>query len=257
MQKAANHADSAAIRLHQEGHTTAAIGLLDHAIASDPQNGSAWLVRAIIRHSQAEWRLALADAEMAMTLLPLPTGGQLVLADCYSHLNHHELAVVGYQHLLAQEDLPTDIYAGLYAGFRRCGRSDLALQACRASVAKEPENHAAHFGMAHCMAALNYSAVYIAGVLRTASKLAPDNAVYRTSLAIQLVRAGLPSDAYQELSQVACRDLLSIECRCSARKLMQLCVWANDAERASALGQVITKLSSNDRGQPGIKGSKR
>lgn len=248
-------ADSQAIALHQQGRSDDALKLLRDAIKRTPERGSLWLVRAIIRHSTAQWSAALGDAEVAMTLMPLPVRGQLVLGDCYSHLGRRELALVSYEHLLTQGPLSADTYAELYSGFRRCCRNDLAIQACRAAVDADPDNHAAYFGMAHCMASLNYSATYIASVLRTAVELAPADAIYRTSLAIQLVRAGKPIEAHAELRRVAPTKLQQLDCVFSARKLMQLCVWADDCERAEILGTVISRLigDRDRRTDPGSK----
>lgn len=240
---------SQAMELHKCGRAAAALALLSEAIDQDPDNAGLWVMRAIVRHGRSLWAGALSDAEQAMTLAPLPRGGQLVLADGYAHLGKVDLALLGYKHLLESGPLPSDLYAGLYAGFRRCGRNDLALQACRDAVEESPDNHAAYFGMAHCMSSLNYSAIYIAGVLRSATQLDPDNVVYRTSLAIQLVRAGKPEDAHAELVQVSPDDLHTIECVCSARRLIQLCAWAGDEERAEELGRVIGRLSGRDRGR--------
>lgn len=81
-------AEQRALTLFNRGNPWAAIAILDVATAREESAGNLWLLRAIIRHSQAAWSDALADIETAMCLLPLPPAGQLVLADCYAHTGH-------------------------------------------------------------------------------------------------------------------------------------------------------------------------
>lgn len=85
MPTAKPRADYQASALHKQGHTEAALSLLEQAIKRHPNQGPPWLVRAITLHCQIQWAHALADVETAMTPMLLPIGGQLVLADCYAH----------------------------------------------------------------------------------------------------------------------------------------------------------------------------
>lgn len=244
MSVAEKDAESQAIRLYREGSSSEALKVLNSAIRCKPESAGLRIVRAIVHHSKADWAAALQDAEVAQALVPLPVGAQLVLADCYANTGREELALTGYRYLMTISPLPPDVYAGLYAGFRRYGHHRLAFNACRAAVEAEPDNHAAYFGMAHCMSSLGYSASYIASVLRTAVQLEPDNPVYRTSLAIQLVSSAQPGQAHAQLCQVPVEALDGVECRCSARKLLELCVWANDERRARKLGEVVRRLAA-------------
>ncbi len=232
-----------AIELFREGNIDEALSVLDAAIAREPCTAGLLIVRAIVRHSQSAWSEALKDVELAQTLVPLPVGAQFVLSDCYAHTGRSDLAMLGYKHLLTLGQLPADIYAGLYAGFRRLGNHRLALTTCRAAVEAEPENHAAYFGMAHCMASLNYPANFIASVIRSAVKLEPRNLVYRTSLAIQLVSMRQLAAAYGELSRVNVEQLAAVTCVCSAHKLLELCLWAEDPQRAECMTAVIERLT--------------
>ncbi|MEM6329017.1 MAG: hypothetical protein AAF790_02090 [Planctomycetota bacterium] len=243
MSVAAANAEARAVALHKRGASREALCVLSVGIRRDPDAAGLRMLRATIYHARRDWAAALNDAEVAQLLTPLPVGMQLVLGDCYARTGRAELALLAYRHLLTCGPLPHDLYAGLYAGFRGLGRHRAALDVCRAAVEAEPENHAAYFGMAHCMASLGYAASYIAAVLRSAVGLDPQNSVYRASLAIQLVRAAEPAEAYKQLRRVAVDALDSVGCRCSARKLLELCVWADDQPRAEKLGDVVRRLA--------------
>lgn len=242
----ARDAESAAERLLHAGRSRAAEEVLNAALVNHADRGELWLLRGLARHAQAHWANALADLERAMTLLPLPTAGTLALGDCYAHTGHDALALVAYRHLLACGPLPAHFYAGLYAGFRRCDRADLALQACRAACEVDPDDHEALFAMAHAMAALCYSAQYIAGVLEEAVKLAPEKTVYRLSLALELTRAARAAEAYSWLAEAPPDVLRQVPCRCAAQRLMTLCAWAGDAERAIVLCGVVNNYGGRD-----------
>ncbi|MEN1681421.1 MAG: hypothetical protein AAGJ46_17710 [Planctomycetota bacterium] len=236
--------EARAASLHRHGRSPAAVALIDDAISRTPERASLWVLRSIIRHGRGEWSAALADAEMALTLAPLPVGGQLVLADCYSRLGHRELAIAGFLRVVERSALPSPVYARLYSGFRRCGRVDLALRACQAAVEASPADSAAYFAAAHCMASLHYSAASIARMLRQAVAISPSNRHYRISLAIHLVRDGKLAEAHHQLQLLNSTDLAEIECPWSARKLLRPCLWAKDAARAAVLREVLAAMAA-------------
>ncbi|MEM9658722.1 MAG: hypothetical protein AAF961_10210, partial [Planctomycetota bacterium] len=98
-------------------------------------------------------------------------------------------------------------------------------------------------GMAHCMASLGFSATYVASILRTATRLDPENPSYRISLALQLVRCREPREAYEELRRVPVERFERIECECASRRLLHICLCANDRQRADVLGKVVQRLA--------------
>ena len=231
-----------ATRFFEAGSIQPALKLLTYELERRPDQGELWLLLATILHSQAEWETALQAIETASVLIPLTIGGQLVLADCYSHLKKHELALVGYQHLLKRSALPIDYYAGLYAGFKRAGKLDLALASCRKAVELSPENDEAYFGMAHCMSGLAFPPRQITTILRKAVELAPDKPQYRISLAIQLSLTKRRSEGYEILATKSADILETVNCACVARQLLELCAWAKDEQRCSKLGIMLAKL---------------
>lgn len=238
------NAETRALSLFNRGSRRAAAAVLSVAISRSENAGNLWLLRGIIRHSQAEWPEALGDLETAMCLIPLPASGQLVLADCYAQTGHRDLALMAYERLLDQESLPGKLYAGLYAGFQKCGRGDLAIKACRAAIVSDPDDHEAYFAMAHCMARLSYSSSCVSAALEKACHLAPDNDTYRISLAMQLISSDRPHDAYRHLAQASIEKLRHLDCLCSAKRLLQLCITAGDNHRRDALDKSIKRLVS-------------
>ncbi|MCH2115632.1 MAG: tetratricopeptide repeat protein [Pirellulales bacterium] len=175
--------------------------------------------------------------------MPLTVGGELVLADCYSHLGKHQLALLSYEHLLSRPALPVDYYAGLYAGFNRAGKDELAMTACRKAIELSPDNDEAYFGMAHCMSALAYPPRQITTILRKALDISPDKSEYRISLVLQLFLTKRCRQAYEVLTKREPEILESLSCSCSARQLIELCIWAGDQERCSKLGAILARLS--------------
>lgn len=232
-----------ATKLFKSGFTKPALDVIELALQETPNQGELWLLRATILHSEASWPEALDAIETAATLMPLTVGGELVLADCYSHFGKHELALVSYEHLLAQKTLPLDYYAGLYAGFKRAGKFELAMSACRKAIDISPENDEAYFGMAHCMSALAYSPRQITTLLRKALEIAPDKSQYRISLALQLSLTKRRGQAYQVLSKRDVSILETLTCNCMTRQLLELCIWAGDQERCSKLGAILARIN--------------
>lgn len=231
-----------ATKLFQSGLSRAALDIIGIELELQPDQGSLWLLRGTILHAQGDWPTALAAIETASLLVPLTQGGQLVLADCYSHTDKHELASIAYKHLLAQETLPIDYYAGLYAGFKRAGQLELALSTCRKALELSPDNDDACFGMAHCMSGLAFPPRQITTVLRKAVELAPDKSQYRISLALQLVLTKRRKEAYQAFIKGAPGIIATITCKCIALRLLELCAWAGDETRCSQLGGLLARL---------------
>ncbi|MEO0531409.1 MAG: hypothetical protein AAF266_12670 [Planctomycetota bacterium] len=239
-------AERRAIRLLERGRLRAALAVTTVGLCRDVNAARLWLLRAAIHHGQQDWSKALGDIEHAMTFVPLPPSGQLVLADCYWFTGRHDLALLAYEHSLNAVDQEPEFYAGVYAGLLRCERRDLALQCCRVAVESNPDDHAALFAMAHCMVALAYDATYVASVLERAVGTAPDRDVYRISLTLQLTRCGRAEEAYEQLAEASVAPLAEMTCGCSVGCLLRLCVWARDATRA---GVLKTRLHELRRGQ--------
>lgn len=232
-------------KLFESGSIRPALKILTQELERRPNQGELWLLLATVLHSQGKWETTLEAIETASALIPLTVGGQLVLADCYSHLGKHELALVAYEYLLAQSSLPVDYYAGLYAGFKRAGKMEAALSACRKAIELSPDNDAAYFGMAHCMSGLAFAPRKITNILRKAVDLAPDKPHYRISLAAQLSLTKRRREGYEILAQKPAAILEAIACSCVARQLLDLCAWAGDEERCAILGALLAQLSQN------------
>ena len=229
-------------RLYKAGRHRAALAVLTVAICRSSDTAALWRLRGAIHHATQQWKTALADVEHAQLLAPLCVDSQLVLADCFAFTGRHELAVTAYEHLLTRGELPAPTYAAIYRGLVHCQRRDLAIECCRASVQANPDDHAAYFAMAHCMAALRYSATYIAAVLEKAVEAAPDRDVYRVSLALQLTRCRRLEEAYAHLRRASINTIETMACACSVKLLMQLCEWAEDAERGGILSEQLGRL---------------
>lgn len=233
--------------LFQRGYTQPALDVVEVQLNENPEDGELLFLKASILHSEARWRDALDAIEVAACMIPLPISGQLVLADCYSHLGKHDLALTAYEHLLELSPLPVEYYAGLYAGFKRAGKLEQALACCRKAIEIDPENDEAYFGLAHCMSDLAFAPRQITSILRKTVELAPEKAQYRMSLVIQLMLTKRLNEAYGILCQGEPDILEKVSCKCVTRHLMNLCAWAGDERRCSILGTMLAKLSNPKR----------
>jgi tetratricopeptide (TPR) repeat protein len=231
-----------ALRLYGRGRHRSAIAVLTVALCRDGEAAGLWRLRGANHHAIQQWKTALADVEHAQLLAPLCRESQLVLADCFAFTGRPDLAVTAYEHLLTRGDLPAETYAAIYRGLLVCQRRDLAIECCRAAVRANPDDHAAYFAMAHCMAALRYSATFIAAVLEKAVETAPDRDVYRVSLALQLTRCRRLKEAYAHFCEAPINAIETMACACSVKLLVQLCEWAEDAERGGILGEQLGRL---------------
>ena len=210
--------------------------------------------RADAHAERKDWQQARRDAETAVTLAPVPASSWLLLARAYAHTGYPNLAESARHRLLRTGPHPQAVYSGLYAECRRVGQHEQALEVCRQAVEADPDDHAAYFAMAHTMAALDYAAQYIASVLESAARIAPQNPIYRISAAIQLVRCSRPEAAYEHLRAAPIDRLKTLTCRCSAKRLLSLCAWARDVERSRALSECLRSNSAPSR-RPSEDGS--
>lgn len=235
-----------ATKLFAAGAIRPALKLLTHELERRPDQGELWQLLATILHSEANWKEALAAIENASALIPLSLAGQLVLADCYSFTDKHDLALVAYRHLLEQETLPVEYYASMYVGFKRAGKFEQAMACCRKAVEIAPENDEAYFAMAHCMSTLAFAPRQVTAVLQKAVELAPDKPNYRISLVTQLALTKRRQEAYEVLTQGAPDVIGTVHCVCVVRQLLTLCAWAGDEQRCSELGVLLARLSRHD-----------
>lgn len=222
-----------------------ALDLLQEELDREPDQGELLITRSRILGDQGDWPAALAAVETASFLIPLDLESQLHLAECHLRVGNRELSLVAYEDLLSNRALPVGAYDAVYEAFQELGEHESALQACRSAIAFDPYNDRAYFRMALCMSELAYPPKQITAVLCKAVDLDPDNVQYRSLLAVQLSLTKRRTEAYSVLAARDHDELAAVSCPCMARKLLEICVWAGDIQRASCLGGLLARLNVN------------
>jgi hypothetical protein len=107
----------------------------------------------------------------------------------------------------------------------------LALEVCCQLSERQPDHHAAYFGVAYYRARLGGPAAAVLAPLAMAYDLAPHVLRYRLNLAFVLAEVGRRDDAYALLRHIAV-DM--IRCPCGLRRALDIFAWAGDCANAQA-----------------------
>jgi len=93
--------------LANQGHPEAAEALLDETIADMPDFAEAWNRRAVLHFVQRRYRLALADCERVVELVPYHFGALHGLGLCHAALGEHRQAIQAFQRALEVQPYAT------------------------------------------------------------------------------------------------------------------------------------------------------
>jgi tetratricopeptide (TPR) repeat protein len=240
-----NSAIQRVIDLAQRGFAKGAIDVLKVELASSPDDGELWHLRAELLHRASKFAEALDNIERAQLLVPLTHQGQLVLADCYAQCGHRELALTAYQLLAEQSPLDAAVAMKMQYGLGSLGEWREAAKICRRVLEQTPDDDQALFALARALLQLGQPSETVVPLLRRAVYLGPQIEQYRIALVTQLVDQGRCDDAYAELELLPVGELKHVCCKGCLRRLLELAVLHGDAARAAVFASQLAKFAEH------------
>jgi tetratricopeptide (TPR) repeat protein len=173
----------AGFRLLGCGRNDRVVELVQEALREFSNDGSLWELLGVGLYRLENLTAAIHALETASLLKPLDTGARLYLAMAYAARGKQDLAVFVY--LLIGDSPRTPIWM-LPRVARQLGeleRFSDALHVCRTIVARAPERHEAHFGIAYYLHRLGADRSQVISSVSRANELAPDKPLYQAVLA--------------------------------------------------------------------------
>jgi thioredoxin-like negative regulator of GroEL len=207
---------------------TEAESVIDDLLKNFPDHGPAWAVKGDIRHRRADHQGCVDALEAASLRMELSAENQLQLAECYAKVGRCDLAKWLLRDIPAKPDSTDCIIMKTAASLGRLGESALSLDLCLLVHRRSPHRHEAAFGVAYYMNRIGKEASEVVPYLRAAYELAPDNVMYRVSLALCLDRLQRTEEAYRIVADL---DLHRVEWPHCLTRLMEIFASAGDQSR--------------------------
>jgi len=202
--------------------------LRDH---EDDKRG--WELLGRIHLDQGAVAEAVAAIETASLLAPLQPESRIFLAIGYGQLGRYELSRDLLVGMIPDPTLSITLLLQVAAGLDAIGQPELAVQACRSAVRREPDQAQAYYDLGYYSARSGAPLHVVEALARQAISLEPDNVRYRVGLASMFVQQGRLTDAYDCVSRLRDDQIQQIACRCCLQRIVELFRTAGDERRAT------------------------
>lgn len=207
-------------RLIAEGEFDAAIAEIRAELEQDPDNGDLFELLGMTLHVCGQMDQAMSAFESATALVPLAPNAQIALAECYVARGLFKSATAIFDHLLLMmTHTHPNLLPEIVKGYSRMGKNDRALEACRLSVARNPDCDKALFGLAFYKAKCAHSLHSVIAVLEKAIDLAPGALEYRMVAARLCLQAKHFAAARRFLQSVSTTIIEECKCQNCVRRL--------------------------------------
>ena len=205
--------------------------LAAQAVGDYPEDGRLRLIQGLIRHRLRDFPGARSALESAARLAPLEPSVRSILADCFARTGGTREAAGIYRTLAADDCCPISLLPAIASGLGDLGEYEAALDACRDIIRRDPGHHQAHFGVAFYLRRLGQPPQEVLPAVIRAHELAPDEWLYRVSVAVLLDAGGFREEACDLLRGI---NPCAAPCRCSLRKVTEIFL-ATDELRTQAI----------------------
>lgn len=233
------------IGLFRQGLHYQALERISRLLNSHPDEGKAWELKGLVEDSLCWRNTSIRSLETASTLIPISASGQYVLARNYLEIGKHSLAKSVFSILLQRQDLPEKLLPAISSLLgQHPDMTHLALHACRKAVQRDPECAESWLGMACFMGKLGYPKEQIAGVLRKAVMLDPENRHYRIALSNVLEQSGQIDQAYCIVKEIKTAELSQIPCAACLQRLINIFSRAEDHTRREICLKILNQLQT-------------
>ena len=140
----------AALELYHRGELAQTSELTEHALRKFPDDGTLWQLDGLVRRDRGDFDGARRALEMASVLIPLNSGAQCALAECYARAGQTEFARDLYRDLAKSSRCPAARF-GYRLRPRERGGERVGPGGLPRISRREPTQHEAFFGIAFYM----------------------------------------------------------------------------------------------------------
>lgn len=203
--------------------------LAELALDAAADDGGLWRFVGLLRHQAGDFRGGRDALETAQSLVPFDPEAHCALAECLARTGHVGPAREVYEALAADRGCPAELLPAIAAGLGYLGDDGRALDVCVELIRRCPRHAEAHFGAAFYLRRLGRPTETAACFVARACELAPDELLYRISLAALLEHAGRGDEARELLRGI---DLDGVSCRCCLRRMTTIFLAADDPPRS-------------------------
>ncbi|MFG0332027.1 MAG: tetratricopeptide repeat protein [Maioricimonas sp. JB049] len=219
-------------RARNNGEPERAERILRRHLQREQDDGRAWELLGLILFENGEIAASVSALETATLLAPLRTQGRICLAHGYGQLGHVELSRDLLVAMIPDPSLSAPHLLQVAGGLDAIGQHELAVQACRSALRREPESAQGHYDMGYYSARSGAPSHVVETLARQAVSLEPGNVRYRIGLASMLVQQERLSDGYACISRLSDDQIRRIACRCCLQRVVSLFEAAGDIRRA-------------------------
>lgn len=217
---------------------------VEKRMSLQPECGSGWMLRGLIRHARKQWRSTVLALEEASVRIPLTPLAVCALADAYREVGNNSWAKESYREVLRQDHTPAPLLRRVASGLDALDDPQLAVMACRRALALEPDSAPIYFELSYYLGRCGASTATIASVARRAVHLEPDNWKFRIGLAIFLQFRNRLTETAEILAPVELNQIRAMNCACCLERLLKLFEAINDQTRAGWCRTQLDRLPS-------------
>lgn len=222
-----------AVACYSRGLLGEALRHVEAAIADGDVDADALELKGVILQMQGAYDPALDTLQEAARLQPLSMAARLAIADCYCQTGDLETGRAILHELAELGDFPSGLLSSLAEGLGRLQEFDLARRVCQMAVERNPESHAALYGVVFYMARGGEPPAKSIPLVERLIDLAPRVFRYRMSLATLYSQLEAWEKAYLAIADASTDELYSVDCACCVTRLVDLYVQFGDHDRAA------------------------
>jgi Flp pilus assembly protein TadD len=211
-----------------QGNTDRVAQLTEQKLRRSPNDGRLHEEMGLAFCQVKQFSRAQELLELAQLMVPLKPEAELALAECHMASDSSDLAIGLLENVGTRKSVSTHVLLHAAAVLERLGRFNTAWQTCRRAVRESPDDAQTWFALSFYMRRLRFPFSKIEAVCQRAIDLAPDNVVFRISLATALSRLGREQNAYAVIRRFGAKELEQICCSSGIESIRLLFESADD-----------------------------
>lgn len=236
------------------GNAPGALWLVRGVLLQNRDHGQAWELRGLIHRDLGEADECVAALEHASLLIPLSSLGRVALAESYGRTGRRGLARDLFREMVRNPETPVSVLLQVATGLDELDAPASAMQACRISLARDPQCAQACYDMSYYAARSGYPLRIVESLARRAISLEPERIHFRVGLVSLLMQHDRTDEAGEVISAVSPDRLQSLNCRCCLERIADLCESLGDWGRVVVCRDRLLRLEatwSEPADQPG------
>ncbi|TWT30902.1 tetratricopeptide repeat protein [Blastopirellula retiformator] len=233
-----------AVACYTRGLLPEALRHVEAVLAAGDVGADALELKGVILQMQGAFPAGLETLLAAQQLQSLSTAAQLAIADCYCHTGDLDRGREILCRLAERSDFPTALLSSLAEGLGRLQEFELARRVCELAVQRNPNSHAALYGVVFYMSRGGEPAERSIPLVERLIDLAPRVFRYRMSLATLYTQLDEQEKAYLAIADASNDEMYSVDCACCVARLVELFELFDDRERAAYCRCRLVEIAS-------------